>query len=171
MNFEMAFERVVGHEGNFQDDPNDRGNWTTGIIGEGQLKGTKFGISAMTYPKLDIKNLTLAQAKRIYKEDFWDRARLDQYDPGVAYQIFDAQVNHGPGNGIRFLQRAVKVVDDGDVGPKTLAAVREISVTDLVMQFNSQRLRFITKLQKFERYGAGWVNRVAGNLEYGAQDT
>jgi hypothetical protein len=29
--FDLAFERVVGHEGLFTDDPNDRGNWTSGV--------------------------------------------------------------------------------------------------------------------------------------------
>jgi hypothetical protein len=42
--------------------------WTTGIIGKGICKGTKYFISAMTYPDLDIKNL-LDQAKAIYKRD------------------------------------------------------------------------------------------------------
>jgi lysozyme family protein len=171
MNFDVAFQRVVGHEGNFQDEHEDRGNWTSGIIGVGQLKGTKFGISAMSYPHLDIKNLTLAQAKEIYKRDFWDRAKLSEYDPGFSFQVFDAQVNHGPGNGIRFLQRAAGVADDGSVGRITLAAVKAMTVTDLVMLFNSERLTFITKLAKFERYGGGWVNRVAQNLRYGAEDT
>lgn len=171
MNFDEAFERVVGHEGKFQDDPNDRGNWTTGIIGAGQLKGTKFGISAMSYPALDIKSLTLAQAKDIYRRDYWDRAKLDQLDPGLAYQVFDAAVNHGIGNAIRFIQRAVGVADDGSVGPITLSAIRKTSITDLVMLFNAERLMFIVKISTFARYGGGWVNRVAGNLRYGAIDT
>jgi lysozyme family protein len=171
MNFDEAFQRVVGHEGKYQEDRADRGNWTSGIIGVGELRGTKFGISAMAYPHLDIKNLTLAQAKDIYKRDYWDRAKMGEYDPGFAFQVFDAQVNHGPGNAIRFLQRAVGVADDGSVGRLTLAAVKATSVTDLVMLFNSERLAFITRLEKFQRYGGGWVNRVALNLKYGAQDT
>ena len=57
LTFDKAFDRLIGHEGEFTNDPKDRGNWTTGVIGRGQLKGTKFGISAMTYPHLDIINL------------------------------------------------------------------------------------------------------------------
>lgn len=85
----MAFERVVGHEGGFGADPKDRGNWTTGIIGQGQLNGSKFGISALSYPNVDIRNLTLDQAKAIYKRDFWDRGKADQYDPAISFQLFD----------------------------------------------------------------------------------
>src|SRR5690554_991684 len=75
--FDLAFERLIGHEGKFTDNRADRGNWTTGRVGVGELKGTKFGISAMTYPHLDIKSLTLEQAKDIYLRDFWLRAGAD----------------------------------------------------------------------------------------------
>jgi len=170
MNFNDAFERVVGHEGGYQNDPADRGNWTTGVIGQGVNRGTKFGISAMSYPTLDIANLTVERARTIYKADFWDRAKADQYDFAVAFQLFDMAVNHGSGNAIRMLQRAVGVADDGQIGPASLAAIKAMSISDVIMRLNAQRLRFIAKISTFSRYGAGWVNRTAQNLEYGAQD-
>jgi len=43
MNFDLAFDRVIGHEGGYTDDPRDRGNWTGGATGRGELKGTKYG--------------------------------------------------------------------------------------------------------------------------------
>ena len=168
--FDLAFERVVGHEGGFTADPKDRGNWTTGVIGQGQCNGTKFGISAMSYPTLDIKNLTIEQAKVIYKRDFWDRAQADQYDAAIAYQLFDIAVNNGNGNAIRMLQRAVNVADDGQIGPRSIAAVKAMTVTDVIMRLNAERLLFITKLSTWPTYGKGWTNRVAGNLQFGAVD-
>ena len=168
--FDLAFERVVGHEGGFGADPKDRGNWTTGVIGQGELRGTKFGISAMSYPDLDIGKLTVDQAKAIYKRDFWDRAQADQYDAAIAYQLFDIAVNNGNGNAIRMLQRAVNVADDGQIGPMSIAAVKAMSVTDVIMRLNAERLLFITKLSTWSTYGKGWTNRVAGNLQYGAVD-
>ena len=114
--FDKAFERVIGHEGLFQNDPKDRGNWTTGIVGQGQNKGTKYGISAMSYPNEDIKNLTLARAKELYKRDFWDRNNEGSFHSSVQYQMLDAAINHGRGNAARMLQRAVKVADDGFIG-------------------------------------------------------
>ena len=68
-NFDNAFDRVIGHEGGFTDDPLYRGNWTSGTCNVGKCNGTKYGLSAMTYPILDIRNLTLNQAKDIYKRD------------------------------------------------------------------------------------------------------
>ena len=64
--FDVIFDRVLGHEGGFQADPRDRGNWTGGEVGKGELKGTKYGLAAMTYPELDIPALTLAEAEAIY---------------------------------------------------------------------------------------------------------
>ena len=63
--FNLMFDKLIGAEGGFQNDPKDRGNWTSGIIGKGECKGTKYGVSAMAYPDLDIENLTIEQAKKI----------------------------------------------------------------------------------------------------------
>ena len=67
--FDVIFDRVLGHEGGFQADPRDRGNWTGGEVGKGELKGTKYGVAAMTYPELDIESLTKADAKIIFRRD------------------------------------------------------------------------------------------------------
>ena len=38
------------------------------------------------------------------------------------------------------------------------------------MRLVAERLRFYTRLSNFNTYGKGWVNRMAGNLVYGATD-
>ena len=77
MNFDQAFDRLNGHEGAFSDDPKDPGNWTGGRVNVGELKGTKYGIAANTYGDLDIKSLTLDDAKKIYYRDWWLKAGAD----------------------------------------------------------------------------------------------
>jgi lysozyme family protein len=52
----------------------------------------------------------------------------------------------------------------------TMTAVRRIEPADLVLLFNAERLRFYTKLKKFDIYGRGWTNRIANNLEAAAAD-
>ena len=64
--FEQAFAIVVGHEGTFCAERRDPGNWSGGAVGKGELRGTRFGISAAAYPTEDIANLTCAAAERIY---------------------------------------------------------------------------------------------------------
>lgn len=171
LEFETAFERVMGNEGQFQCAASDRGNWTTGVVGRGELKGTKFGISAMSYPMLDIKNLTLDQAKGIYYEDWWVKLGMDLFKPALSYQLFDAAINHGMGNTTKMLQRSVKMLDDGVIGPRTRAAVDAMPLDDLMCRFLSQRLRFMTQIGTWTQYGKGWAVRIADNLEYAAEDT
>jgi lysozyme family protein len=168
IDFDKAFARLIKHEGEFTDSPKDPGNWTGGKVGRGELKGTKFGIAANTYGHLDIKNLTLEQAKEIYREDFWDI--LGKAHPAIKFQLFDAAVNHGHGNAIRILQRAVGVADDGIWGPRSQAALEAMDHNDVLLRFVSYRLKFWASLSIFDTYGRGWTRRGADNLLLAAED-
>lgn len=168
MDFNAAFDRLISHEGGYSDDPRDPGNWTGGQVGRGDMKGTKFGIAANTYGYLDIKNLTIEQAKAIYKQDFWDV--LGEAHPAIKFQLFDAAVNHGRGNAIRFLQRAVRVADDGIWGKISQAALSAMDHNDVLIRFLAFRFKFWASLSKFDTYGRGWTNRGADNLLFAAED-
>ena len=170
LTFEQAFERLIGHEGKFTDDQKARGNWTTGIIGKGILKGTKYGISAMTYPDFDIKNLTLDQAKEIYKRDWWDKLNADNLDPAIVFQVWDFAINAGMGTAKRKLQKSVGMAEDGIIGPLTLKPIQKADLNDILMKFNAERLNHYTSLSTWPRYGKGWRFRVAQQLNYGAMD-
>jgi lysozyme family protein len=167
MTFDEAFDLVIEHEGGFTDNSKDRGNWTTGVTGKGELKGTKFGISAMTYPRLDIKNLTLQQAKNIYRVDFWLRSHCDELPKELAFDVFDLAVNSGVRTAIKLLQRSVGVNDDGWFGPQTRGAIRGLNGHVLHKKFNAQRLFFLADISTFNTFGRGWVRRVASNLMRG----
>lgn len=170
LTFDEAFKRLIGHEGRFTNDRNDRGNWTTGVIGKGDLKGTKYGISAMTYPDLDIRNLTLEKAKNIYKRDWWDKINADQIDPAIIFQVWDFAVNAGMGTAKRKLQKAVGVAEDGIIGKQTIQAINNTELNDVLMKFNAERLCYYTSLSTWNLYGKGWTLRVAGQLNYAALD-
>lgn len=171
MNFDTAFDRSLDSEGGFQADPNDRGNWTTGIQGKGRLKGTKYGIAAMTYPDVDIKGLTVAEAKTIYRRDWWDRFNMDQFPSALQAQMFDAAINHGMHTATRLVQRAVGVKDDGIIGPVTRGAIAQTEINDLLMLFLAERLEFMTNLRTWSNFGRGWARRIAQKLKYAAEDT
>jgi lysozyme family protein len=164
--YDSAFQRVIGHEAGFQANPKDRGNWTSGIIGQGELKGTKFGISAMSYPNEDIKNLTLARAKEIYKKDFWDLCRCDSLPAEVAFNVFDGAINSGVVRSIKWLQEAVGTNPDGIIGPKTVNAALAMPQNRLILRFNIARAHSLTKMNetKWNEFGRGLVNRVLANL-------
>lgn len=156
--FDQMIERVLGHEGGYVFDRRDPG-------GE-----TQWGISKRSYPTVDIKKLTRAQAIDLYRRDFWKRVHGDQLPACFVFQALDAAVNHGVGNSIRWMQRAAGVADDGVIGPVTLAAIGRCDPADLVLRFNAARLEFYTKLSTFDTFGRGWINRIAGNLRFAAED-
>ena len=94
--WEVIVERTLRHEGGYTEDPDDAGNWTGGKIGEGELKGTNWGISARQYPDLDIKALTREAAIQIYKRDYYDPLALPTIWPiQVRWKLFDIAVNQG----------------------------------------------------------------------------
>jgi lysozyme family protein len=165
-NFDRAFKYTVGHEGGFGNDRRDRGNWSTGIIGKGQLLGTKYGISGMSYPHLDIKNLTLAEAKEIYRKDFWRAIKGDDLPSGLDLVVWDAAVNSGQNRSIRWLQTALgNVRVDGLIGQGTLQAVQEAWASDwedLLEDTINTRWIFMQGLDTFPIYRNGWRNRILG---------
>lgn len=171
MDFDTAFERLLGNEGKLSLDPKDRGNWTSGEVDVGELKGSKFGISAMSYPKEDIRNLTKERAKEIYFRDFWNRIHADKLPDGVAFQAFDFAVNSGIETAIRKLQRALGVADDGRWGPITRAAAEQMSESDIIMRYVAERLDFWRSLSTWQHNGKGWAGRAAQDLRYGAEDS
>lgn len=159
MNFDIAFDRLMGHEGGYVNDPDDPG-------GE-----TKWGVSKRSYPHLNIKELTRDGAKEIYRRDFWDRIHGDRLHDGVAFQVFDFAVNSGIDTAVRYLQRALGVADDGHWGPVSQAAADAMSESDTIMRLNAERLDFYTRLSTWPSFGRGWARRIVGNLRYGAEDS
>lgn len=164
MKFDKAFEALIGNEGGFTRDPKDRGNWTSGKVGTGELKGTNFGISAMTYPLVDIKGLTLDKAKLIYKRDFWDNMNADRLPEAIRFDLFDMAVNSGVGTACRALQRAVDTTPDGVIGSRTIASIALMDPQLVDKRFAAQRLLFLCDIETWPSYSKGWVRRVANNL-------
>ncbi|BBF12737.1 hypothetical protein NTHiID20_13430 [Haemophilus influenzae] len=162
LSFKQIFDRLIGHEGGYVDDPRDPG-------GETNWGVTKRTAQANGYTGT-MKTITRQQAYEIYRRAFWLRYNCEQMPDAVAYQFFDAAVNHGFGNASRMLQRAVNVADDGIIGNMTIAAIKKMAISDVIMRLNAERLEFYCKLGTFATFGKGWVRRVAGNLKYGAID-
>ena len=162
--FEQAFAIVVGHEGGYDTTRADPGNWTGGAVGRGDLRGTKFGISAAAYPTLDIATLSSEQAAEIYRRDYWSRVRGDDLPPPLALLVFDAAVNNGVARASGWLQEAVGVSVDGQLGPQTIAAVQHTAQAKggaaLCAEFQAQRTMFMAGLPTWRTFGFGWARRL-----------
>lgn len=97
----------------------------TGYVNDPDDKGgeTKFGIAKTANPGINIQQMSWALTVAIYENKYWKAGQCDKMPELVAMAHFDACVNHGVRKANQFLQRALGVKDDGDIGPKTLAAL------------------------------------------------
>lgn len=159
--FDDCFKLLIDNEGGLSMDPNDNGNWTGGRKGYGVLKGTKYGISAAQYPNLEIKNLSLSDAKAIYQRDYWKPFGCDKLSFPKAFQVFDAGVNHSPRAVKNMIELTEQLLAEEVKEPTGL---NEVSDALFIMAFNSARLRYFTTLHDWRHYGTGWAERIAKNL-------
>lgn len=157
MDFDQAFERLIGHEGGHVSAKKARRDRDPG--GE-----TKFGISKRSYPGEGIAGLTLDRARQIYRRDYWGPAGCDALPAALRFQVFDAAVNSGVKTAARWVQRAVGETEDGVIGPRTLQAVQSMPAPRLVARFNAVRLVAMTKMKNWPQASRGWARRVAANL-------
>lgn len=154
MNWDDAFEKVIGHEGGYVNNPNDPG-------GE-----TKYGISKRSYPDEDIAGMTLTRAKEIYKRDYWDKCRCDELPHPVDFYTFDAAVNSGCTRSIKWLQMAIPGCQvDGLIGPQTLRHLNVFNSWFIGARQIGHRLEWMTHLPTWEHFNKGWSRRLAGNLK------
>lgn len=157
--FNFAFAKVIDVEKGLNLDPQDDGNWTGGKNGVGELRGTKYGISAKAYPHLDIAKLTLDQAKETYRVDYWNLVHGDKLPDPLSHFVFDAAVNQGVSAAIFMLQTALKVKVDGKIGPKTIAAAQSSDNETCANFMMLRAFRYMSTIN-FGRYGPGWFNRL-----------
>lgn len=150
--FLEAYKIILTHEGGFQNIHNDRGNWTSGKIGVGINKGTKFGITAMSYPNLDIKNLTLQDAQNIYKRDYWDEISGDNLYPSLALVAFDTAINSGVGKAKEFLN----LVTNDEAGVDKFLQIRQKYIRGLKLYHVVP-----TSSRSGRTYGQIWEDRIA----------
>lgn len=158
--FDVAFTELVGIEGRYSNDERDPGNWTGGKVGAGELKGTMYGISAASYPKLDIAGISLSQAKGIYLTDFWDRLRCDQLPDAVASALFKEGVNLGVTGAAKAFQRSLKTESDGHIGQITVGIATSSPPKDVLVNFLTECLYEYTQMELFKVDGRGWTARV-----------
>lgn len=157
MDFDAAFDRLIGHEGGYSDHPDDPGGQTMwGITGR---------VARANGFKGDMRTLPRSTAKAIYKAAYWDSIKADQLPEPLRFDVFDAAVNSGTRQAIRWLQRVVGVGDDGVIGQMTLDAAARCNAYAAVAAFNGERLDLMTSLPTWGQFGRGWARRVAANLK------
>lgn len=165
-----ALDTILKSEGGFQDDTEDTGNYRP----DGTLIGTNRGITPRALAAYrgvdpnsitvaDIKGVTEAEARSIYRQDYYERPKIDQLPEALREPVFDMYINAG-GNAIKILQRAAGLTGDavdGAMGPQTLAAIENSDITPA--DYADARIKYYKGVAERDpdkaKYLNGWIKR------------
>lgn len=158
---------ILKNEGGFVDDPDDPGG------------RTNFGITQETYQNwhdahynssevVDVKNISTEDVSLIYNGYYVECGadRIGIVNPGLGIQLFDCAVNCGIGTAVKMLQKVLGTLQDGMIGPATLAMVNEesnISCTSLKERYMLARMIYYVKLvlkkPSMNKFLLSWLTR------------
>lgn len=144
-NYDFCITELLKSEGGYTNDPQDTGGPTNfGItINDYRMYINKKGTAE------DVKNMTVAQAKAIYKKRYWDAVDGDNLPSGVDYTVFDYGVHSGVARAKRILAQFRSETDN------------EV----LINKINDERLHFLMALcaskPGYDKYRKGFTNRVS----------
>ncbi|WP_087754113.1 glycoside hydrolase family 108 protein [Paraburkholderia caledonica] len=156
--FDDSFDALIGNEGGYSNNPADPGGET--------MWGVTARVARAAGYTGAMRELPRDTAKAIAKKLYWDPLRLDELDPRVAFQIFDA--NYNGGHPVIWMQGAAGAKVDGLIGPATIAAVQATDPLRFMLRWNALRLTYFTSLNTWQTFGKGWARRIANNLSKGA---
>lgn len=168
-NFAPSLACVNVHEGGKDDDPRDPGGRTA------------YGVTQARYnqyrrdkglPRADVWNITVPEREAIWRAYYWDVVKADDLPAGLDYVVFDAAVNSGPAQAIKWLQRAINdvraksglgpIAVDAQMGTNTMNAANSIDDVDAIIgRMQDRRLAMLHNLKTWAYYGKGWSRRVA----------
>lgn len=157
MNFDTAFHKLLGSEGGYVDHPSDPGGATNWGVTQSVARANGYTGHMRDFP--------VDMAKAIYWRQYWVPIKADDLPPAIRYAVFDAAVNSGAKQAVKWLQRAIGVNDDGVVGPQTMTFARAANPDFVLRRMLGDRLQFMTDLKTWQVFGRGWARRIAEVLQ------
>jgi lysozyme family protein len=156
--YDEALRRLLAHEGGYTNHPSDPGG------------PTNFGITIHDYRKYidasggaaDVRQMTVEQAKAIYRSKYWNAMRCDELPAGVDFAVFDYGVNSGIGRAPKVLKRILDLdASTSAVTPQVIEAAKRRDARSIVGAICDERLRFLKSLRTWPVFGNGWGRRVS----------
>lgn len=168
--FERAFRLIVSAEGDeYSNHPKDPGG-PTGAGGvswravrlrdydrDGKLDFDLDGDGVVT--ERDMRLVTLEHARQLFLEDYWRPAKCELFRDAIAIALADSAYNQGPRTAVALLQRALRVGDDGIVGPRTVQAAARADLPDLLARWQAKRLDRYRRDPQADEFFEGWAWR------------
>ncbi|WP_020403743.1 glycoside hydrolase family 108 protein [Gracilimonas tropica] len=163
--FEDILIDLLRREGGFVNDPADRGGATNLGITIGTLK--EHGLDLDGDGDIDIDDVRAVHfgvAKKLYRDKYYQPARVSEVNPVLQPIYFDMVVNHGQRHAVRILQKAANACGhdltvDGLIGPKTIEATKATDLNRVV----AYRILFFAGIvhakKSQEKFWFGWLKR------------
>lgn len=173
--FSEVVSLVLGFEGGYSNNPNDRGGATNLGITAGTLAAAyRDGLVKHN----DVKRLTRDEAIAIYQARYWNACKCEKMPKPLDALVFDMAVNHGCGGAGKILQRTLNAVmgkhltEDGSIGPGTLKSLEKYmsmgSAATLARQILLFRVKFyidiVNRSPKQKTFFWGWLRVRVGEL-------
>ena len=152
---------TLSWEGGYVNHPNDKG----GATNKGITIGTFRSVYGLGKSVNDLKNMTDYQWTYIFDRLYWNKWKADQIEnQAIANLLVDWVWGSGVW-GIKYPQQVLCVVDDGIVGPKTLAALNGSDASTLFAKLWKRRKEHFESCAKKPGQSVflkGWLNRLNG---------
>ncbi len=180
-NFSRAHLFTARWEGGLSDHPSDKGGLTSHGVSLAFLKDlatTSTGKNLLQslcirvpVTRASVAGITREKAAALFRHEFWDRLKCDQLPFRQAAMLYDAAVNCGCKQALKFSQRGYnncvnygsKLAVDGLMGPLTRRALSQ-DTPALVRAILQCRRDFYEQLAQSKPSQAvflkGWLNRV-----------
>lgn len=179
---DAMIDGILEREGGYVDHPSDPGGATNWGITERVARANGYRGVMRSLPK--------TTARDIYRREYIEKPGflpIAEIDPAVGEEVIDSGVNAGPRRAALWFQQSLNVmnrrgvdyadiVEDGDIGPKTIAAFRALRRRRGDDRARRLMLRSLDGLQfkhyyelskgntKFEDFMPGWVEGRIGAL-------
>ena len=165
--FDSIIGKNLGHEGGYVNNKNDRGGETNWGITKPFMEEFKYALPGGK--SVPIKDLSVDDAKKMYKA-MWDRYNLGYIrDKNVAYAIFDYMINTYHHTAAKRVQdilntQGASLKVDGQIGKKSLKAIHASDAKWLIDEILKNRQHNYRKQVKNDStqhvFYAGWMNRL-----------
>ena len=129
----------------------DSGGWT--------IYGVAWNYNKEHFENFEqFKNMTLEQAAAFAFVQYYLPLSPENLKSSVKLLAFDISYNMGQSKAVKYLQECAGVIADGQLGPKSKAALSKVTPECL----QSKRVAYYNALNrqvKFQKFYKGWMNR------------
>lgn len=166
--FDKAYKILSEREGGYTDGRNQIDDEPTNM----GIRQSTIDAYARNHPESNmpdnVKDLTAAQAREIYKSQYWDNTNIPKIENDrIRNAVFDMNVMSGISNAVRTVQTAINntggnIAVDGALGKDTLAALNSIPVdkiADFMDMLKTVRLDFLQQTPNWPTAKNGWICR------------